>query len=195
MSVGPRAGAAAAVLLAAALLCACLGGMPRDTVTRAIVTAPGAALNLPLHESRAHWLMRDLPRWCGAAEAQWGGGPDDRAAMTARAARFRDETAAARALDRLTPEYLSVAFQDQIAEGPYPIDYPEPLPGDEAKVNEYNVRLPLEIAADTQLQGQLTAVRTGKVVILTESIGVPSEELIPAFEAMVAAAAPAAKGC
>lgn len=169
--------------------------MPRDTVTRAIVTAPGAALNLPLHESRAHWLMRDLPRWCGAAEAQWGGGPDDRAAMTARAARFRDETAAARALDRLTPEYLSVAFQDQIAEGPYPIDYPEPLPGDEAKVNEYNVRLPLEIAADTQLQGQLTAVRTGKVVILTESIGVPSEELIPAFEAMVAAAAPAAKGC
>jgi hypothetical protein len=190
-----RGGVTAAVILAAALLCGCLGGMPRDAVTRAIVTAPGATLNLPLHESRAHWLMRDLPRWCGAAEAQWGGGPDDPAAMTARAARFRDETAAARALDRLTPEYLSVAFQDQIAEGPYPIDFPEPLPGDEAKVNEYSVRLPLDIAAETQIQGQLTAVRAGKAVILTESVGVPSTELIPAFEAMVAAAGAADKGC
>jgi hypothetical protein len=186
---------ATATVLAAALLCGCFGGMPRDAVTRAIVMAPGPALELPLYESRAHWLMRDLPRWCGAAEAQWGGGPDDRAAMTARAARFRDETAAARALDRLTPEYLSIAFQDQIAEGPYPIDYPEPLPGDEAKVNEYGVRLPLEIAAQTQIQGQLTAVRAGKAVILTESVGVPSEELIPAFRAMVDAAGAADKGC
>jgi hypothetical protein len=182
-------------VLAAALLCGCFGGMPRDAVTRAIVMAPGPALELPLYESRAHWLMRDLPRWCGAAEAQWGGGPDDHAALTARAARFRDETAAARALDRLTPEYFSVAFQDQIAEGPYPIDYPEPLPGDEAKVNEYGVRLPLEIAAQTQIQGQLTAVRAGKAVIVTESIGLPSEELIPAFQAMVDAAGAADKGC
>jgi hypothetical protein len=195
VSIPLRSGAATLIIFVAALLSGCLTGTPKDPVTRAIVTAPGAALNLPLHESRAHWLMRDLPRWCGAAEARWGGGPEDGAALTARAARFRDETAAARALDRLTPEYLSVAFQDQIAEGPYPIDYPEPLPGDEAKVNEYGVRLPLEIAAETQLLGQLTAVRAGRAVILTESIGVPSENLLPAFEAMVEAAGQAQRGC
>ncbi len=183
------------MILFTALLCSCFSGVPRDSVTRSIVLSPGPALDLPLHESRAHWLMRDLPRWCGAAEARWGGGPEDRATMTARAARFRDEVAAARALDRLTPEYLSVAFQEQIAEGPYPIDYPEPLPGDEAKVNEYGVRLPLELAPDMQIYGQLTAVRAGKAVILAESIGVPPEELIPAFAAMVDAAEAAVRGC
>jgi hypothetical protein len=187
------AGTAAVVL--AALLCSCFSGLPQDSVTTGIVTAPGTALDLPLHESRTHWLMRDLPRWCGAAEARWGGAPEDGAALTARAARFRDEVAAARALDRITPEYLSVAFQDQIVEGPYPIDFPEPLPGDEAKVNEYGVRLPLEIAAESQITGQLTIVRAGKAVILADSVGVSSEDLLPAFEAMVNAAGRAQSGC
>jgi hypothetical protein len=185
----------AALLLAALLLAGCVAGMPDDAVTKSIVSAPGEALDLPLHERKAHWLLRDVPRWCAAAEARWGGEPDDPAALTVRAARFRDEVAAARALDKLTPEYLAVAFRDQVGEGPYPVDYPEPLPGDEAKVNEYAVRLPPGLTGELSLVGQFTAVRAGKAVIFADSIGLPADKLIPAFEAMVEAAGQAERGC
>jgi len=148
-----------------------------------------------MHGRQPHWLFRDVPRWCAAAEARWGGEPEDPAALTVRAARFRDEVAAARALDKLTPEYLAVAFRDQVVEGPYPLDYPRPLPGDEAKVNEYSVRLPPELTGDIPLMGQHTAVRAGKAVIFADSIGVPPDQLVPAFEAMVQAAQAAANGC
>jgi hypothetical protein len=184
-----------AVLLAASILAAaCLGALPHDRATKEVVEAPGAALELPLHEQRRHWLMRDLPRWCGAAEARWGGNPGDRAFFVARAVRFRDETAAARALDRVTPEYLAIAYHDRIAGGPTPVDYPARLPGDEAKVSEYRVLVPPD-EKDLTLIGQYTAVRSGKAVILTESIGVRPEELVPAFEAMVEAAGGAQGGC
>jgi hypothetical protein len=182
-------------LFLAFLVSACFGGLPRDPVARAIVLAPGEAIDLPLHEDRTHWFMRDLPRWCGAAEARWGGDPGDRAVLTVRAIHFRDENAAARALDRLTPEYLALALRDRIADGPYPIDYQAPLPGQEAKVNLYGVRLPPETAADVQLTGQLTAVRSGAAIILTETIGIPADELIPTFEAMVRAGEQAQSGC
>lgn len=185
-----------AVLCASILtLFGCVGGIPDDTLTSSIVTAPGDALGLPLHERRAHWLLRDVPRWCAAAEARFGGEPEDSAVFTVRAARFRDEVAAAQALDKLTPEYLAVAFKDQVQEGPYPLDYPHPLPGDEAKVNEYAVRLPPGVLGEFPLMGQHTAVRAGKAVIFADSIGVPPENLVPAFAMMVEAAAGAARGC
>lgn len=171
----------------------CLGRLPHDRATRDVVTAPGQALNLPLHEQRTHWLMRDLPRWCGAAEARWGGDPADRAVLTARAVRFRDENAAARALDKLTPEYLALAFRDRIADGPVPAAYPVPLPGDEAKADTYTVRLPPDVPL--KLTGEYVAVRTGKAIVLTESIGLPPEQLVPALDAMVRAAREAQGGC
>ena len=173
---------------------ACLGTLPRDRATREVVESPGEVLDLPLHEQRAHWLMRDLPRWCGAAEARWGGDPGDAGVLTARAVRFRDENAATRALDKLTPEYLALAFRDRIEEGPTPVDYPAPLPGDEAKANSYRVRLPPE-DADFKLYGQYVAVRTGKALIITESIGLPPEQLVPAIATMVRAAEDAQGGC
>jgi len=182
-------------VLAAALLAGCLGSLPHDRPTRSVVLAPGAAFDLPLHESRPHWLMRDLPRWCGAAEARWGGDPEDRAVLTTRAVRFRDDNAAARALDKLTPEYLAIVFRDRIAGGPTPVDYPMPLPGDEAKADEYDVRLPPDLAAQLRLTGQFLAVRSGKALILTESIGLPPDELVPAVERMIEVAATAQDGC
>ena|SRR5215216_4048091 len=183
------------LICAAVLACtACLGTLPNDRATRDVVLAPGDALDLPLHEHHAHWLMRDLPRWCGAAEARWGGDPEDRAVLTARAVRFRDETAAARALDKLTPEYLALAFRDRIEEGPTPIDYPARLPGDEAKASTYRVRLPPE-DAQFKLYGEYIAVRSGKALIVAENIGLRPEELVPTIVTMVEAAAGAQKGC
>ncbi|MGH2586306.1 MAG: hypothetical protein ACRDJE_15440 [Dehalococcoidia bacterium] len=185
-------------LIAATALSACLGGLPHDSATHTVVTAPGEVLDitdLPLHDDRDHWLMRDLPRWCGAAEARWGGNPDDRAVLTARAVRFRDEVAAMRALDKLTPEYLALTFRDRISGGPWPVDYPAALPGDEAKANEYDVRLPPDVAAQLQLTGQQIAVRTGRALILTESIGLSPDELVPAIDAMVRAAEGGQGGC
>jgi hypothetical protein len=176
------------------LTAGCLGALPHDRATAQVVRAPGDVLDLPLHTQRPHWLMRDLPRWCAAAEARWGGDPGDRAFLSARAVRFRDETAAARALDKLTPEYLALAFRDRIAEGPRPVDYPARLPGDEAKVSEYRVLMPPE-DADFELYGLYTAVRSGNVLILTENIGVQPEELVPTLEAMVRAARGAQQGC
>jgi hypothetical protein len=74
------------------------------------------------------------------------------------------------------------------------VDYPARLPGDEAKVSEYRVLMPPD-ERDLTLIGQYTAVRSGKAVILVESIGVRSEELVPALEAMVEAAGGAQGGC
>ena len=176
------------VLLSAGLfLTGCLGTLPNDPVTRDLVLTPRAAVDLPLHETHRHWLFRDLPRWCGAAEARFGGDPQDRAVVTIRAARFRDATAAMRSYERLTPEYLAIAFRDRIAGGPRAIDYPVALPGD-AKVSEYDVRLPAEIATQVHIVGQYIAVRVGRVVLLTESIGLAPEELAPVVETLVAAA-------
>jgi hypothetical protein len=181
----------ATLLLAAT---ACLGRIPRDRPTETVVLAAGEATDLPLHDKRPHWLMRDLPRWCGAAEARWGGDDGDRAVLTARAVRFRDEVAATRALDRVTPEYLARAFRDRIADGPTPLDFPTPLPGDEAKANEYSVRLPPEFS-DLRLTGQYIAVRSGKAIVVSESIGLPPEELVPVLDAMVRTAERAQSGC
>ena len=169
------------------LLTGCLGTLPNDPVTRDLVLTPRTVVDLPLHEIHRHWLFRDLPRWCGAAEARFGGDPQDRAVVTVRAAQFRDATAAMRSYERLTPEYLAIAFRDRIAGGPRAIDYPVALPGD-AKVSEYDVRLPAEIATQVHIVGQYIAVRVGRVVLLTESIGLAPEELAPVVETLVAAA-------
>ena len=184
----------ALLMVVASMAAGCLGALPHDRATREVVQAPSTMLDLPMNGQRRHWLMRDFPRWCGAAEAVWGGNPGDRAFIVARAVRFRDETSAARALDKLTPEYLALAFRDRIVEGPRPVDYPVRLPGNEAKVSEYRVQLPPEESHFT-LIGQFVAVRSGKVVIMTDSIGLPPEDLVPSLEAMVEAAASAQGGC
>ncbi len=176
------------LLSAALLLAGCLGTLPHDPVARDLVLTPGAVVDLPLHETHRHWLFRDLPRWCGAAEARFGGDPQDRAVVTARAVHFRDVTAATRSYERLTPEFLALAFRDRIAGGPRAIDYPVALPGDAVKVSEYDVRLPADIAAQVHIVGQFVAARSGRVVLLTESIGLRPEELAPVVETMVRAA-------
>ena len=178
------------------LLTGCLGTLPNDPVTRDLVLTPRTVVDLPLHEVHRHWLFRDLPRWCGAAEARFGGDPQDRAVVTVRVAQFRDATAAMRSYERLTPEYLAIAFRDRIAGGPRAIDYPVALPGEAAKVSEYDVRLPAEIATQVHIVGQYVAVHSGRVVLLTESIGLGPEELAPVVETMVRAAENlAGEGC
>ena len=172
----------------------CFGRLPNDAATRDVVLAPSEVLDLPLDARRPHWLFRDLPRWCGATEARFGDDGDERV-LTARAARFRDEVAAKRTLEKMTPEYLAMAFPKRIAEGPHPIDYRARLPGEEAKANEYTVRQPSGADPEQKRTGQYVAVRSGKAIVLTESTGLPSEELVPALEAMVRAAERAQEGC
>jgi hypothetical protein len=174
---------------------ACLGRLPHDRPTREIVLTPGGVtVDLPLHENHPHWLLRDLPRWCGAFEARWGGNEEDRALLTARAVRFRDAGAASHALGRLTPKYLGTIFRDRILDGPWPVEFPRALPGDEGTADEYALRIPPD-ENGLPMIGQYVAVRSGRAVILTESIGLGPDELASVVRAMVRMAAQAQGGC
>ena len=184
----------AALACAALLTAACLGRLPHDRATREIVLTPGVMVDLPLHEHRPHWLLRDLPRWCAASEARWGGNAEDRAYLTARAVRFRDAGAAARAIERLTPRYLAVVFRDRILEGPWPVEFPGAQPGDEGRADEYALRISPD-ENGLPMIGQYLAVRSGKAVILTESIGLGPDELVSVVRAMVREAGRAQGGC
>lgn len=182
------------LLLLAALGTACLGTLTDDPRARAITLAPRDVLDLPLRDSSLHWLLRGQPGWCGAHEARFGGNSDDPAVLTVRAIRFASPRAAERGLARITPGFLSRVLRDRMNGPPTPIAYPLPLPGDQAAALEYGVRLPPDVAPYFDLRGQLTLVRAGRVVLVVESIGPPPEQLVPAIDAMVAAAARLATG-
>src|SRR5262249_8373244 len=127
--------------------------------------------------------------WCGAHEADLGGDDPGRPVATVRAAVFRDTGAAARAFHRLSPAYLGRALELRVVGTPWPAANPEPLPGEQAAVWGYQARVPAEAGCDVRLYGQFRAVQAGRVVLLVESAGMPQEQLVPAMEAWVAAAA------
>jgi hypothetical protein len=154
----------------------CLGSLRRDPAAEAVTMAPRDVLRLPVHESRPYWLLRAEPGWDSAHEVRFGGDPGDPAVFIVRVVRFHDEGAAIRAFARLTPGYIYLAFRDRMTDPPHPFDYPLPLPGDEVMVTEYSVRLPGDIAREATLIGQMTAIRSGAVVLLIESIGVVPEQ-------------------
>ena len=56
--------------------------------------------------------------------------------------------------------------------------------GDEAKANEYSVRLAPEFS-DVRLTGHYIAVRSGKAIVVSESIGLAPDELVPVLGTMV----------
>jgi hypothetical protein len=176
------------MLLVVVLATACLGTLEVDPRAESIALVPQAELDLPLHESRRHWLLRGEPGWCGGHEVRYGGDPADPAVASVRVVVLRDVEAAEHAFNRLTPTYLHNTLRGKILDVPQPFDYPEPLPGDAVSVTEYKVRLPLVDAPDAMLSGQLTAVLAGRVVFLIESIGVHPEHLVPAIRELVRAA-------
>ncbi|MFN8558966.1 MAG: hypothetical protein U0531_17050 [Dehalococcoidia bacterium] len=163
--------------------------MHYDPVAEAIVTAPSSVIDLPERDRRMYWLLRGSPGWAGAHEARYGGDPEDNGVATVRAVRFDTARYAERAFARLTPEYLHLALRDRMASPPEPFTYPEPLPGDQTIVYLYGVRLSPPYALETQLLGQLTAMRVGSAVVVVESIGVEPERLVPTFGRLARAAA------
>lgn len=166
----------------------CLGTLRADPAVEAIARVPEAELSLAPREDHRHWFLRGESGWCGAHELRYGGDPSDPAVDTVRAVLFKSDNQAQRAFDRLTPKYLLSLLRGRMNDVPRPTEYPEPIPGDAARVMEYDVRLTVANSPDITLYGQLTAVRAGRVVILMESIGVPPEQLVPAIREMVRAA-------
>lgn len=172
------------VLAVALLAGGCLGVLTRDRAAEAIALAPREPLDLPVRDSRPYWLLRTQAGWAGAHEIRFGGNPSDPAVAAVRAVRFDDESAAAGAFAHLTPAYLYLVFRDRMTGEPHPFEYPQPLAGDTVAVWLYGVRLPAE-QHDTELLGQLTAVRAGRVVLLIDSIGVAPDRLVPAVSRLV----------
>jgi hypothetical protein len=176
------------LLLLSGLCSGCLGTLATDPRAESVALVPQSELDLPMRDSRRHWLLRGEPDWCGGHEVRYGGDPDDPAVAAVRVVMLRDMDAAAHAFKRLTPNYLYSTLRGRIVDVPRPFDYPEPLAGDAVSVTEYEVRLPLVNAPDFILYGQLTAVLAGRAVILVESIGVHPEHLVPAIRELVRAA-------
>lgn len=168
---------------------ACLGALPHDAAMERVASAPRQALALPQYESRPYWLLRAQSGWVSGHEIRFGGDPGDGAIAVVRTVRFRDDATAASAWARLTPDYLNLLLRDRVTWAPRPFAYPGQLAGDQVSTLLYGVRLPPEMAATgMELTGQLTAIRTGRVVLLIESIGVTPDRLIPAVEALTRAA-------
>ncbi len=184
------------VLLAVAvpLTAGCLGTLPRDPAVEQITRAPGDALHLPLREDRRYWLLRSQPGFVSAHEARFGGDPEDSAVLVVRAVRFDDIPLAARAFARLTPEYIHRVLRDRMTGLPRLFTYPTELPGDESTVSLYGVRLPPEWIG-VQIEGQMTTLRAGRVVLLIESIGVMPDRLVPALDDITRAARELGDGC
>jgi non-ribosomal peptide synthetase component F len=173
--------------LAVVVLGGCAGTTRPDPAVEAAALAPRYVLSLPVRARHPIWLLQDTPGWQSGYEVRYGGDADDPAVGTVRALLFRDDGAAARAFDRLTPEYLTRVLNGRLARAPQPITYPEPLPGDEVVVLEYGVWLPPEWG-EAELTAQITAVRASRLVFLIESIGIPPEDFVPAVAEMNAAA-------
>jgi hypothetical protein len=174
------------LVLAAALAGgACLGGLPHDPAAEAITLSPRAALDLPLHQNRAYWLLRAAPGWRGAHEVRYGGDPGEPAVFVVRAARFDGVDATTRAFARLTPAYLFLAYRDRMRAEPEPFVYPAPLPGDQLAVTAYELRLPGDEDPENVIYGQMTAIRSGTTILLIESVGVQEEKFVPAVAALV----------
>ena len=171
----------ALIVAAAVELGGCLGTLRADPAAEAVALTPEPELALPRRESHRHWLLRGEPGWCGGQEVRFGGDPEDPAVATVRAVTFRTGDSAIRAFGRLTPAYLYSVLRGRMTALPRPLDYPEPLAGDEVLVFEYDVRLPVIISPDVTVFGQLTVIRAARVVVLVESIGVPPEQLVPAI--------------
>jgi len=181
----PRAAVAALLLLCAT---SCLGTLTESQDAQLVAETPGDELDLPLHDSGKHWLLRGESGWCGAHEALFGGDPHDAAVATVRAAVMRDVDAAARGFERLTGTYIYSLLRSRMNDVPEPVEYPDPLDGDDITVLRYPVRLPPVYAPEFVLMGQMTAVRAGRVVLMIESIGVRPEHLVPAVRELVRAA-------
>ena len=176
------------LIVTATVFGGCLGTVRRDQVAEGIALAPRTVIDLPMQESRPYWLLRSQPGWLGAHEAQFGGGADDPGVATVRAARFRDVESATNAFAHLTADYIHLLLRDRVKSTLSPFPYPAPLPGDEAAVMAYDVRLPPEVPPDVTIIGQLTAIRAGRVVLFIESIGIPPQQLVSAIAAATSAA-------
>jgi len=175
-------------LLMGALGSGCLRTSQRDGGAERIALAPREVLALPLYQSRPYWLLRSQPGWIGGHEVELGGGTNDPASASIRAARFRDVASASRAYGRLTPDYIYLLLRKRMDSVLYPFVYPAPLPGDAVAVMGYDVRLPPEVGRDVTIIGQMTAIRAGTVVLLVESIGIPPDQLVPALTQLTDAA-------
>jgi hypothetical protein len=180
-----RDGAFAYILALALVAAGCLGGLRYDREAEAIASAPHGPLRLPVRENRAYWLLRGEAGWQAAHEIRYGGDPGDEALFLVRAVRFRDEQAAIRAFARLGYDYLFRIYRDRMVRAPSPMVYPEPLPGDESLVGAFMVRFPGNEWAEEPLYGQITAIRSGAVVILVESIGVEPARFVPAVDTII----------
>ncbi len=176
------------LLLTAVLGTACLGTLAADPRAESVAMAPQSEFGLPARDNRRHWLLRGESGWCGGHEVRYGGDPDDGGIASVRVVLFQEIEAAVAAFNRLTPNYLYNMLRGRILDEPQPIDYEQELAGDAVAVHQYEVRLPLVDAPDATLIGLLTAVRSGRSVILVESIGVQPDHLVPAVRELVRAA-------
>lgn len=150
-----------------------------------LALAPKATLDLPLNEHYRHWLLLSESGWCGASVARWGGGDNDPGVVVVRAAIFKNAAAAAAAYPKMTPDFILRSLRSEMVRAPWPVAYPEPLPGDRVGVYAYDVRLPPFTDPDFRIYGQITTVQSGRSVFLIESIGVPPDQLVPAIRTLV----------
>ncbi len=166
----------------------CLGTLRHDPATQALALTAGTPLDLPLRESRPYWLLRSQPGWISAFEAGFGGEPGDGGIAVVRTVLFRDVSAARRAFGRLTPEYLFLLLGDHMQRRPEPWPYPADLPGDEVTTATYDTLVSPGEKEPIHITGQLVAVRSGRVVVLIDSVGVQPEQLISTLDTLSRAA-------
>lgn len=161
-----------------------------------VALAPKATLKLPLHENYRHWLLISESGWCGASVARWGGDDGEPGVVIVRTAVFKDSSSAARAYPKMTADYIYRSLRSEMVRAPWPVEYPQPLPGDKVNVFAYDVRLPPFTGPDFRIYGQITTIHAGRSVFLVESIGVPPEQLVPAISDLThASSALPRKGC
>jgi len=168
---------------------ACLGTLPGSEDAGTVALAPRDALRLPLRENNPHWLLRQEPGWQEAYWATFGGGYGDRALTTIRVALFADAAHATAGFARLTPAHFYRLWQDRMTGEPRTVTFPTRLPGDQVAITEYTpVGSPEDGSGAPLLAVQLIVVRSGRAVIVIESIGIPREHLAPVTHALVNAA-------
>jgi hypothetical protein len=186
-----------ALLGATVTLSGCLGTLPRSEPTATAAHAAQSALGLPVRGEQVYWLLRAEPGWCNSYQVRYGGEFSDPAFMQVSVAVFRDVASADRGFDRIaTPAYLYRALTGHMVHVPWEIEYSAPLPGERTAVLESIVIGPPQPGEPpVEFPLQLTAIRAGRATLLTESIGVDPEHLVPALEAVVQAAAPLGGRC